>query len=121
MNRLKKVPFVADIRTDGQGWWSEHVAQVRVTHLQVPYINDELDHGELCVYFDTSTWNIEQHGLIYTDDQWLRELRVALQDAGYDAGEVCYSEQGMQGDNYVSLDVERHFLASWLAAHTVAA
>jgi hypothetical protein len=27
--------------------------------------------------------------------------------------DLCYSEQGMQGDNYVSLDVGKEFLDSW--------
>jgi hypothetical protein len=27
--------------------------------------------------------------------------------------DLCYSEQGMQGDNYVSLDVGAEFLDSW--------
>jgi hypothetical protein len=29
--------------------------------------------------------------------------------------DICYSEQGMQGDNYVSLDVGKDFLDSWAA------
>jgi len=29
--------------------------------------------------------------------------------------DLCYSEQGMQGDNYVSLDVGKDFLDSWAA------
>ena len=55
-----------------------------------------------------------QHGLIYTDAQFKRELRSFLETQGLDATDVSYSEQGMQGDNYVSLDVGDKFIASWI-------
>jgi hypothetical protein len=113
MDRLTKKSFIVDILTDGKGLWSWHVGKVRVTHLQVPYINKEEDFGELCVYFDTNTWDTDRHGLIYTDRAWIRALRDELEDAGFDASDIGYSEQGMQGRNYVSLDVGKDFLASW--------
>ena len=37
-----------------------------------------------------------------------------LETQGLDATDVSYSEQGMQGDNYVSLDVGDQFIASWI-------
>jgi len=80
----------------------------------VPYINDEATFGELRVYFDTETWDTRDHGLIYTDDQFERELKSFLEALGFDVTDVGYSEQGMQGDNYVSLDVGDKFIASWI-------
>ena len=102
------------LHTDGSGYWSRAERSVHVTALSVPYINDEQDFGELRVYFDTLTWDTMQHGLIYTDDQFERELRSFLETQGFDATDVSYSEQGMQGDNYVSLDVGDKFIASWI-------
>ena len=101
------------LHTDGSGYWSREAREVRVTALSVPYVNDEQDFGELRVYFDTKTWDTRKHGLIYTDDQFERELRSFLETQGLDATDVNYSEQGMQGDNYVSLDVGGKFIASW--------
>lgn len=113
MNRLTKISFRDNITTDGSGYWSDRVVTVPVTHLQVPYINEEQNFGELCVYFNTDVWDTERLGLIYTDRKWLRELCEALEDAGFDASDIGYSEQGMQGRNFVSLDVGKDFLASW--------
>ena len=102
------------LHTDGGGYWSREARDVHVTALSVPYVNDERDFGELRVYFDTQTWSTLEHGLIYTDDQFERELRSFLETQGFDATDVSYSEQGMQGDNYVSLDVGDQFIASWI-------
>jgi len=102
------------LHTDGSGYWSRAERSVHVTALSVPYINDHQDFGELRVYFDTLTWDTMQHGLIYTDDQFERELRSFLETQGLDATDVSYSEQGMQGDNYVSLDVGGKFIAGWI-------
>ena len=120
MDRLTKVPFRDSITTDGSGYWSNDIVTVSVTHLQVPYINEEETFGELCVYFNTNTWCVENDGLIYTDEKWLNELRDALGDRGYDTSDISYSEQGMQGDDYVSLDVGKKFLASWLKINFLA-
>lgn len=117
MDRLTKVPFFAVISTDGNGLWSERVAAVRVTDLQVPY-NDNGTFGELCVYFDTDTWDVDEDGLIYTDEKWLGDLRRQLESAGYDSSDVTYSEAGMQAYNLVSLDVGKNFLASWIAINS---
>jgi hypothetical protein len=53
-------------------------------------------------------------GLIYTDKLFMQELRTYLQTIGFteaEANDVHYSEQGMQGDNYVSCDVAAAFIA----------
>ena len=102
------------LHTDGSGYWSTAERSVHITALSVPYINDEATFGELRVYFDTETWDTRDHGLIYTDDQFERELKSFLEALGFDATDVSYSEQGMQGDNYVSLDVGEKFIASWI-------
>lgn len=113
MDRLTKVPFRDYLTTDGSGFWSDRSVTVGVTHLQVPYINEEETFGELCVYFNTNTWRIDRLGLIYGDHMWLNELCDALSERGYDTSDIGYSEYGMQGDDYVSLDVGEKFLASW--------
>lgn len=105
--------------TDGKGYWSGAVARVKLLRLEVPHINEEESYGELRLYFDTDTWNVGQQGLIYTDPFFLIGLRnrlvTKLQFSRAAVDEVCYSEQGMQGDDYVSFDVDQLFLDEWLA------
>jgi hypothetical protein len=108
------VKFGAEFTTDGTGYWSEARKTVKVTELRVPYINDEQDFGELRVYFDPTTWDVNEDGLIYTDRRFLKELREKLNDIGFPGDDVDYSEQGMQGEKYVSLDVGKDFIKYWL-------
>jgi hypothetical protein len=102
--------------TNGQGYWSRAVKAVDIVDMQVAYINDERDFGELRVYFNTDTWNVDADGLIYTDTQWRNELQAFLDTHGLPGKDISYSEQGMQGDNYVSMDiVSAKFLTAWEA------
>jgi len=100
------------LNTSGCGYWSQVVKSVKVTGLDLGYVNEEGDFGELCVYFDTESWNVNKDGLIYTDKKFLEELKTFLaeQNLGTD---VTYSEQGMQGDTYVSLDCGPELIKSF--------
>jgi len=106
----------ATLNTSGGGYWSNTKAAVEITHLQLSYINDELDFGELRVRFNTATWDVNKLGLIYTDKQFMTELKELLTAKGFDAGDVSYSEQGMQGDTYVSCDVGERFINTFMQA-----
>lgn len=99
--------------TDGSGYWSDVAKEVKITHIDVPYVDDEGEFGELHVYFDTKTWDCNDNGLIYTDRQFIKELRSLLTNMGLAGDDVDYSEQGMQGSNYVSLDIGEEFLKSY--------
>jgi len=98
--------------TSGTGYWSNVAKAVEVVDMQVAYVNDELDFGELRVYFNTDTWDVNKDGLIYTDKQFKMDLMQFIKEQGL-VVDLCYSEQGMQGDDYVSLDVGADFLRSW--------
>lgn len=104
--------FERTLNTNGKGYWSDVIAPVNITKITVDYVNDERDFGELRVHFD-NTWVVATDGLIYTDPQFLRELRKELTAVGFAGADVDYSEQGMQGDSYVSLDVGKKFMKSW--------
>ena len=122
---MKKVNWI--VTTDGRGLWSRHCANVRVIGFDVGSLfksdyNDttnpaEASWGELRIYFDRRTWNVTKLGLIYTDPFWMKEFRRQLQqEFGFSdeaAKDVDYSEQGMQGDNYVSCDVGKKFLKEY--------
>jgi hypothetical protein len=104
----------ATLNTNGKGYWSRTATAVEVTGLQLAYTNDELDFGELRVRFNTNTWDTSKHGLIYTDTQFMTELKELLTSMGFDASDVSYSEQGMQGDKYVSCDVGECFINTFM-------
>ena len=102
------------LHTAGDGLWSKHVGLVRIVRVWLNYTNDEMDFGELCAEFDTTTWDVDEHGLIYTDKQWISEFRALMKSLGFSPkaiADIGYSEQGMQGDTYVSMDVGADFLA----------
>ena len=48
--------------TNGLGYWSRAVKAVEIVDMQVAYINDERDFGELRVYFNTDTWDVNTDG-----------------------------------------------------------
>jgi hypothetical protein len=97
--------------TAGDGYWSNVSKEVDIEDIRVTYVSDEKDFGELCVYFDTSDWDVNKDGLIYTDSLFLEQLNSFLKEQGLTS--VDYSEQGMQGDNYVSCDVDAKFIKAW--------
>jgi hypothetical protein len=110
-------PAIATLHTDGNGYWNTIAKDVQITALTVPYINEEQSFGELHVHFNTDSWLPSKDGLIYTDRLFEAELQAYLNSIGLDGGDVGYSEQGMQGDNYVSCDVGEEFIASWKAKY----
>ena len=109
----------ATLNTNGRGYWSRTATAVDITKMDLQYCNIDKDFGELCVYFATddfsaNEWDVSTDGLIYTDKLFLQELRAYLQTIGFseaEAMDVSYSEQGMQGDAYVSCDVGATFIA----------
>ena len=103
------------LNTNGSGYWSNVAKTVLATGLELSYVNDEGDFGELRVHFDTNTWDVGTDGLIYTDKQFINDLKVLLNRIELDT-DVSYSEQGMQGDTFVSLDVGPEFIKSFKLA-----
>ena len=93
--------------TGGKGLWSDRVTDVKITDI---IVSDSEGWGEMRVYFDKSSWNVDRDGLIYSDMKFVNELRKSLKDAGYvNVDGIGYSEQGMQAQDYVSFDVSPKF------------
>lgn len=103
--------------TNGDGYWSKVEADVDIVHLDLASLDAdtivESTFGELRAYFTLRSWNTAKHGLIYTDGLWLEEFRALLRKLGFSeraTEAVEYSEQGMQGVDYVSMDVGDPFI-----------
>ena len=111
---MRKVTAI--LSTNGSGLWSTAVKDVKITGTVIPYIDDEQEFGELHVMFDTKTWDVKTDGLIYTDRGFRSQLQELLTRLGYDGSDVSYSEQGMQGTNFVSLDIGADFIKSYNVA-----
>jgi hypothetical protein len=107
------------LHTNGLGYWSNTAKAVDITALDLQYISEDKDFGELCVHFavddfPSNCWDVSTMGLMYTDKLFKEELRQYLVTLGFtqaEADDVEYSEQGMQGDSYVSCDVGAVFIA----------
>ena len=108
----RQVNFVT--QTDGRGHWSNTVKTVQINRVCMAYINEEGDFGELRAYFDPRDWNTDEDGLIYTDMMWKHTFLTCIENVmGFSPDailDVSYSEMGMQGDNYVSMDVGAQFI-----------
>ncbi len=103
-------------RTQGNGLWSNIAKDVLIWKLELDSVEEDNKFGELEVYFKRSSWKIEDDGLIYTDPLFMKEFKEQLAKLGFSKKalkDLDYSEQGMQGDNYVSCDVGKHFIKEY--------
>jgi hypothetical protein len=100
-------------RTNGTGYWSPKQKFVTINRIELAYVDDEEQFGELRAYFDPAEWDIDNDGLIYSDMGWKASFLTCLETMGFSTDailHVSYSEQGMQGGNYVSMDVGSDFI-----------
>ena len=86
-------------RTTGDGLWSRSKRVVPITAFRFR------NENEIRVYF--KSWDVRRHGLIYTDRGFLRDIRKLLKVCYPDLNvrRVQYTEQGMQGSTFVSLQL----------------
>ena len=99
--------------TSGDGLWSPCKATVKITRVYLAYVSDVHEFGELRAEFDLNTWSTDKEGLIYTDSAWIEEFRSLMRSLGFTreaVDNINYSEQGMQGRNFVSMDVGAKFM-----------
>lgn len=98
------------LHTDGSGYWSKVKRPVKITDIVLD--DDRYGYGELMVYFDHSSWDNKVDGLIYTDKLFLKELKEYFASINL-PNDIDYSEQGMQGKDYVSLDAGKDFVKAF--------
>lgn len=107
--------------TNGKGLWSNETKKVKHSKAIIDVrdwsIKENNLYGELMVFFSKKSWNPDKHGLIYTDPLWIKNFRSYLKNnLGFSKKaikDVDFSEQGMQGNNYVSLDIGEIFVKEY--------
>ena len=98
--------------TNGISYWNNTLKRVRLTKIVIniemtPPDDSEYMFFDMNVFFTKNSWDISKDGLIYTDQGFIREFRDILISLGFDqeaSADVRYSEQGMQGENWVNFD-----------------
>ena len=60
------------LHTNGRGYWSRTAKAVTVEALDLQYITNDKDFGELCIHFNTNDWDTATDGLIYTDKKFMQ-------------------------------------------------
>jgi len=107
------IPVNKIMNVGNKGLWNRASKAVFVTKIMM-FVGTTIDDpdddpysSDLRIFFKTSTWNIKKHGLIYTEKNFLEEIKSFMLESGIPGDivdDVCYSEQGMQGTNFVSCD-----------------
>ncbi|APC25816.1 hypothetical protein BST79_gp303 [Only Syngen Nebraska virus 5] len=107
------IPVNKLIMVGNDGLWNRASKEVFVTKIMmfvgttIDDPDDEPYSSDLQIFFKTSTWDIKKHGLIYTEKNFMEEIKSFMLESGVPedvVSDVQYSEQGMQGTNYVSCD-----------------
>lgn len=109
-----KTPMICS--TNGKGLWSSDIRTTPIFKIEMEvggsYLNlftySPVLPIHLKVYFPKKSWDLEKNGLIYTDKKWIKEFREGFKASfphlSWLASHIDYTEQGMQGVNYVSLE-----------------
>jgi hypothetical protein len=104
---MKKL--IMSCTTNGVGLWSSESNKEVQGCMYFTLLKTESDGevygGTATFHFSKEDWDVDKYGLIYTDEGFLDSIHNKLKEAGFEKyQEINYSEQGMQGDDYVDFD-----------------
>jgi hypothetical protein len=68
-----------------------------------PY--NELKYNWLCLELYINKSIQYKHGLVYTNETFLKGIQTLITKAGLKGKDIAYTEQGMQRDDYVSMSM----------------
>jgi hypothetical protein len=106
-------PRLFQCRVGGDGLWSDKETIVDITAILPDTVRDK--YITFMVFFEN--WNVDEDGLIYTDKTFKEDFRNHLIYLGLNpevAARISYTEQGMQGDDYVSMETDDNRFAEWM-------
>ena len=111
MEKVLKGEKVTAFGPNGKGLWgrSDEEKQFEISKLQGHYFDVAIG-GKLVGTLDVhlTDYHSKDNGLIYTDKTFEKSLKALLKEKGLMRfiKDIGYSEQGMQGKNYVNFDIE---------------
>lgn len=107
-NNLSPLTFTIPVDTDTFSDAPSHITGHLIFRIEsYTETSGEVDRWLHCrFYFDPLCWSVDDHGLIYGNDHFIKELWRRLDERGWQCPEgIDYSECGMQGDEYIDMDV----------------
>jgi hypothetical protein len=110
------LPVKFSCETDGSGFWTRKTRVVPIAELELiaHSTDDHARYGEVRVHFDEGAWNTNTDGLIFTDRNFINELKLELKKLGMPAAEyLSYGDKSEQGLTYVQLDCDTAFIAEF--------
>jgi hypothetical protein len=110
---IKMCHVIGTCTTNGGGRHTKHSKSMQILEIDISWLNDEGYAGELRAYFDETLWDVNEFGFAYTDPAWLNDFKSLLYTLGVTKKalrHISYSEKGMQGPNYVSMDINGEFV-----------
>ena len=70
--------------------------------------------SELCLFFDPDEWSTDVYGLIYGDPAFEQAVvKWATDHLPFSLAHVGYTEQGMQGKDFVSMEARVKPVSQW--------
>jgi hypothetical protein len=88
----------------GDGYYTERQCVVHGV-LECEELSWGRDENWAMANFHLDEWDTIEDSLIYSDSLFVKDLRENLRQLGFKHyPEIDYSEQGMQGENFVNLD-----------------
>lgn len=93
-------------KTDDKNFWGNgKIREVKILSLEV----ENPEKGIFRVFFDTSKddtgWNVAEHGLIYGDIIFLKDLNKHLSELGFKQP-LEYTDENSQGKDFIHLKIK---------------
>ncbi len=87
----------------GVGGKNKELVSYKIKHIRVTNIGDPYDCASINIFLEG--YHADQYGLIYTDKTFKNSVRILFSKIGINPEDIEYTEQTMQGQNFVSMRV----------------
>jgi hypothetical protein len=90
---------------NSRGVWgrNKELVSYKIKNIRVVNIGDPFDCASVNIYLEG--YRANQYGLIYTDKTFKNSVRILFSKIGINPEDIDYTEQRMQGENFVSMKI----------------